>query len=104
VTARTLRQFIRNLLRRHPMLVGSLVAQFTTCGKPGCRCTRGQKHGPLYYLYWKDKGRSRSRYVRREQVRAVRRRIRRYQQFQIALAAALRHQPKALRARKERSR
>ena len=86
------------------MLAGSLVAQYTTCGKPGCRCARGQKHGPLYYLYWKDQGRSRSRYVPREQVSAVRRQIRNYQQFQRALAAALRRQSPRSRARKERSR
>jgi Family of unknown function (DUF6788) len=86
------------------MLAGSLVAQHTTCGKAGCRCTRGEKHGPLYYLYWKDQGRSRSRYVPREQVSVVRRQIRQYQQFQRALTAALRRQPLEPRARKERSR
>ncbi len=86
------------------MLAGSLVAQYTTCGKQGCRCARGQKHGPLYYRHWKDHGRSRSRYVPREHVPAVRRQIRAYQQFQVALVAALQRQPVGLRSRKERSR
>jgi hypothetical protein len=98
----TLRQLIGALLRQRPMLAGSLVAQYTTCGKRGCRCARGQKHGPLYYLYWKDQGRSRSRYVSREHVSGVRRQIRQYRQFQIALAAALRRQPPGPRSRKER--
>jgi hypothetical protein len=83
------------------MLAGSLVAQYTTCGKPTCRCTRGQKHGPVYYLYWKEQGRSRSRYVPRAYVHAVRRQIRAYRQFQLALAAALRHQPLRPRRHKE---
>jgi hypothetical protein len=48
------------LVRLFPMVSGSLVEQYVTCGKPNCRCARGQKHGPLYYLYWKEQGRSRS--------------------------------------------
>ena len=28
----------------------SYVQQFLTCGKRNCRCQRGQKHGPFYYL------------------------------------------------------
>jgi hypothetical protein len=83
------------------MLAGSLVAQFTTCGKATCRCARGQKHGPVYYLYWKEDGRSRSRYVPREDVSVVRRQIRAYQQFQRVLAATLRHQPLRPRRQKE---
>ncbi len=87
------------------MLAGSLVEQYGTCGKTGCRCARGQKHGPLYYLYWKEEGRSRSRYIPREQVSAVRRHIRNYHQFQIALSAVLRRQHRPVpRSPKERSR
>ena len=32
------------------LLRGSYVERFTTCGKPNCGCTRGDKHGPFYYL------------------------------------------------------
>lgn len=32
------------------LLRASFVERFTTCGKPGCACARGQKHGPFYYL------------------------------------------------------
>src|ERR1035437_418659 len=28
----------------------SYVSQYLTCGKPNCRCRRGFKHGPFYYL------------------------------------------------------
>jgi len=31
-------------------LRASYVRQFLTCGKPNCRCRRGHKHGPFYYL------------------------------------------------------
>lgn len=36
-------------LPRH-LLRASVVERFNTCGKPNCACTRGQKHGPFYYL------------------------------------------------------
>ncbi len=49
-------QQLRSWLRSFPVLAGSLVKQYVVCGKPGCRCQRGQKHGPLYYLYWKEQG------------------------------------------------
>ena len=31
-------------------LRASYVKQYLTCGKPNCRCHRGFKHGPFYYL------------------------------------------------------
>jgi hypothetical protein len=33
-----------------PLLAGSLVRQYVICGKPGCRCGRGQRDGPLFYF------------------------------------------------------
>ena len=32
------------------LLPGSLVEQYRNCGKEGCRCTRGEPHGPYVYL------------------------------------------------------
>src|SRR5690348_14814281 len=32
------------------LLRGSYVEQSLACGKPNCRCRRGQKHGPFHYL------------------------------------------------------
>lgn len=38
-------------LRPSPQLLrASYVRQYLTCGKPNCRCRRGFKHGPFYYL------------------------------------------------------
>ena len=31
-------------------LPGALVEQHRRCGKEGCRCTRGEPHGPYMYL------------------------------------------------------
>jgi hypothetical protein len=38
------------LLADKPLLRGSLVLQYRSCGKSYCRCQRGQKH-PALYLY-----------------------------------------------------
>lgn len=32
------------------VLRGSLMKRYLTCGKPGCKCARGQRHGPVWYL------------------------------------------------------
>ena len=32
------------------ILRGSLMERYLTCGKPGCKCTRGERHGPVWYL------------------------------------------------------
>ena len=32
------------------LLPGALVEQHRTCGRQGCRCARGEPHGPYVYL------------------------------------------------------
>jgi len=87
-----LRQPLQAIFQPLPILAGSLVKQYVNCGKPGCRCQRGQKHGPLFYLYWKEQGRSRSLYVPREKVVEMRRQIQNYRRAQKELAKRVRHQ------------
>ena len=84
-------QFVA-LARLFPLVPGSLVGQYVRCGKPHCRCNRGRKHGPLYYLYWKEQGRSRSLYVPREKVSELRRQTKNYRRFQAQLTRLLRLQ------------
>lgn len=50
----------------------TLHEQWVRCGKPGCRCRAGELHGPYYYLFWRDEGRQRKRYVRQSDVAALR--------------------------------
>jgi Family of unknown function (DUF6788) len=49
-----LRNRREGLLRLLPplreILRGSLTERFLTCGKPDCRCARGERHGPIWYL------------------------------------------------------
>ena len=32
------------------VLRGSLVERFVTCGNSGCKCAKGERHGPIWYL------------------------------------------------------
>jgi hypothetical protein len=58
------------------LLRGSLVDQQRRCGKEGCRCTRGQLHGPYTYLATsRVRGRSRLLYVPAALGELVRRRV-----------------------------
>src|SRR6059036_682460 len=31
-------------------LRGSLMERYLTCGNPDCKCARGERHGPVWYL------------------------------------------------------
>jgi uncharacterized protein DUF6788 len=92
---RLLRQPLPAFGEPFPVLAGSLVKQYVNCGKSGCRCQRGQKHGPLFYLYWKEQGRSRSLYVPRDKVVEMRRQIQNYRRVQKELAKRVRRQLRA---------
>src|SRR3954449_12835214 len=32
------------------VLRGSLMERYLTCGNPDCKCTRGERHGPIWYF------------------------------------------------------
>lgn len=36
------------------------------CGKEGCKCAEGELHGPYWYAWWSERGRTKSRYVGKE--------------------------------------
>ena len=51
---------------------GAVCQQFVRCGKTNCRCTRGELHGPYFYLFWRENGQLKKEYIRRENVEQVR--------------------------------
>ena len=51
--------------------IGTVCQQWVRCGRAGCRCSRGELHGPYSYLFWREGGRVRKRYVPRAQAPAV---------------------------------
>ena len=49
--------------------------ELVRCGKKECRCAEGQLHGPYWYAYWSEGGRTRSQYVGKKLPKGVRRRV-----------------------------
>src|SRR6266852_3013297 len=49
-----LRQRRQGLAKQLPpvteILRGSLVERYVTCGNPACKCFKGERHGPMWYL------------------------------------------------------
>jgi hypothetical protein len=85
---RTLEKRIETIKRKlsalGDMRPGSLSTQFNVCGNPTCRCKdpeNPKKHGPYYQLSYTHKGRSKSEFVKKEDLSEVKRQIRNYQQF-----------------------
>ncbi len=52
-------------------LRGNLFLEWRRCGKPACRCGRGEEHGPYAVLRWRQGGRQRKRLVPYADVPAV---------------------------------
>ena len=66
------RVLVEDLLRRREQLAGSLFVRFGVCGKEGCVCRTGQKHGPYYVLSTRSGGRGGLAYLTPERMREAR--------------------------------
>jgi hypothetical protein len=91
VSLRELRARRRRLVAALPdvgeTLRGTLARQGRRCGKEGCRCTRGELHGPYAYLsVTGEGGRSRMLYVPAGLAGAVARRVESTGRIEAALA------------------
>jgi hypothetical protein len=62
-------------LRKIGPLRGTLVSDWMRCGKPSCACARGRLHGPYLSLRWREGGRQRRHYVRRQDAATVLQRL-----------------------------
>ena len=51
-------------MRKIVPLAGVIRAEWVRCGKAGCHCATGQRHGPYLYRRWREDGRQRREYVR----------------------------------------
>lgn len=71
-------------------LPGVVCAQWRKCGKAGCRCARGDLHGPYFARFWRQGGRLRKAYVRKADVEDVRGRCLARRQAQVEWLAAMR--------------
>lgn len=73
-------------LRSQAMVRGSLLELMRKCGKAGCRCQRGELHGPNFYLSIPKPGkRSRMVPVPPEKMKVVKSLSKHYHEFQHAV-------------------
>ena len=67
------------------MRPGSLSTQYNVCGKPGCRCKADppERHGPYYQVSFTRRGKSSSKFVKKEDLPEVRKQIKNYQRMKL---------------------
>ena len=81
-----LRERRKGLAQRLPpvtqILRGSLLQRYVTCGNPACKCAKGERHGPIWYLtVTLGPGRTTGGIVAPEKVAEVRAWIENYRQL-----------------------
>jgi len=86
ISTLALQQRRRGLARRLPpaeeTLRRSLLRRYVTCGHPSCKCTRGERHGPIWYLtVTLGPGRTTSAVIPAEQAERVRHWIANYRRM-----------------------
>jgi len=76
---RRARSRLTQILHEKPFVLGSLVTMKRTCGKPGCKCTRGELH-PGLYLALRVAGRRKMIHVPQSMQQPVRQWVANYQE------------------------
>jgi len=80
------RKLVEQLSGLGPVLRASLLERFTQCGKGGCKCMQGEKHGPAYYLTVSyAKGKTRQVYVPKDLRPVAEKWVRNYHQAMTVL-------------------
>ena len=77
----------RDLAALGDLRPGSLSTQYNVCGSPGCRCkaTPPVKHGPYYQVSYPRKGKSSSKFVKKEDLPAVRKQLKNYERMKLLM-------------------
>jgi len=90
LSLRQLRERRRRIVRQIPdlqtVIAASLQEQRRRCGKEGCRCNRGELHGPYLYLSLRVGGRTQMLYVPAELAGQVREAVTTSAKIESALA------------------
>jgi hypothetical protein len=73
---------------RGEVLAASLSKTHKVCGKPNCKCARGDKH-MVYLLSWTENGRRRSTNIRKDELARVRAAVERYRHLRQSRAELL---------------
>lgn len=80
------RKAVQRLQEMAEILRATLLTRMTQCGKPGCKCMHGKKHGPAYYLTVSyGRGKTRQVYIPKARKRLAAAWIRNYHRVWAAL-------------------
>lgn len=73
----------RKLVALGDLRPGTLSTQYNVCGTAGCQCKADppKKHGPYYQVSFTRKGKSSSKFVRKEDLAEIRKQLKNYQQM-----------------------
>ena len=97
---RSLRSRLTKLVHSGPLLHGTLSLRRVTCGKKGCRCTRGERHPALYLISGRG-GKIRQVFIPKELEKEVREWVGTYRDVQNLLARLSERAWDDLKARKK---
>jgi len=75
------RDLVEKLLRRREQLAGSLFMRWGVCGKEGCVCQTGQKHGPYYVLSSRSGGKGGFAYLDAHQMSEARSLVKAHKEY-----------------------
>ncbi len=73
---------------RAEVMAASLSKTSKVCGKPNCKCARGDKH-EVYQLSWTENGKRRCTHIRRDELDRVRSAVERYKRLRQSRAELL---------------
>lgn len=79
---RECKTLLTKLAHPAPMVAGSFYQMYKQCGRAGCRCTRGELHGPFPVIAIARGGQRSTRSVPRDRAAELRRRAGAYRAFQ----------------------
>jgi hypothetical protein len=87
------------------ILRGSLLERYVTCGNPSCKCAKGERHGPSWYLtVTLGPGRTTGAIIAEEQVAEVRGWIENYHKLKDQIEKISEINRELLRRRRARQR
>ena len=62
----------RQVLEKHAIANKTYQLEGVRCGKKNCHCAEGKPHGPYWYAYWTEGGKTRSQYIGKKLPRGLR--------------------------------
>jgi len=79
------RALVGTLLQQRELLQGSVFERYGECGKEGCACRQGRKHGPYYVFSMRSGGKGSFAYLDGSRLEEARTLVGRYRDFRRGL-------------------